>query len=408
MRILWMKPVLPFPPNQGTKRVTLQILEGLAGDHEITLFTRLLDEAERSSVEALRERVPRLRVEAMLAPNRRSILHRATYRLRTRLGALRGEPPVRAYTCLPPLRHRFAELAREARPDLLVAEYWYSAPYLDAVPGVPGVLFAHDLEFLARAGAGEAADATRGGLAGRHDAAAERAALAAAPRTWFLTEGDRAGAVAEAGVDPARSAVLPYGLALDGELAPRREGDPGEERDSVLLFGSFAADFNRDALAFLLDDILPALRALKPEVRVTVAGGGLAEGARRRAEAAGVRVAGEVSSVRSALLRSAVVLVPLRFGGGLRIRLLEALALERAVVGTPVGVLGMGPRDGREVLAGETAAELAGQVARLLEDPVLRRGLGRAGRVWVEERHGLAAARREQARLVIEAAEPAD
>ncbi len=109
---------------------------------------------------------------------------------------------------------------------------------------------------------------------------------------------------------------------------------------------------------------------------------------------------GEVEDVRALLLSAAVVLVPLRYGGGLRIRLLESLALERAVVGSPVGVLGMGPEAGREVLAEDDAERLAAAVVRALSDPGLRGALGAAGRRWVAAHHGSTAAASAQRELV--------
>ncbi len=401
MRILWMKPVLPFPPHQGTRRVTLQLLRNLCGEHRIRLFARLLSVDERSRVDALRSAVPGLEVTAPLAPNRASTMHRALYRFRTRAATRRGIPPVESYTTLAPLLDAFSREADRFHPDLVVAEYWYAARYLDRVPHLPRVLFAHDIEYRVReraeaAGAARAADRNWGDL----EEGREKRALAAAPYLWFLTPADRETAVRDLGLAPGRASVVPYGLDLDGPLAPRGAGDPPECPDRVVLFGSFAADFNRDALRFTLDEIWPAVRARRPAAELWVAGGELPPGLAAEARAAGAMVRGEVEDVRALLLSAAVVLVPLRFGGGLRIRLLESLALERAVVGTPVGVLGMGPRADHEVLAGETPVELAEHTVRALADRDLRESLGRRGREWVERHHAPAAAAAEQREIV--------
>ena len=401
MRILWMKPILPYPPHQGTRRVTLQLLKNLSAEHQIRLFARLLSVEERAQVEALREEVPGLEVTAPVAPNRVSTLHRALYRFRTRASTRRGIPPVEAYTTLAPLLDAFSQEADRFHPDLVVAEYWYASRYLDRVAHLPRVLFAHDIEYRVheRAEAGALRRGPERGW-GALEAAREKRALTAAPYLWFLTPGDRDTALADLNLAPDRAAVVPYGLELAGSLGPRRDGDPPECPNRVVFFGSFAADFNRDALRFILAEVAPALRARRPEAELWVAGGGLSPGLAREARAAGAMVWGEVADVRALLLSAAVVLVPLRFGGGLRIRLLESLALERAVVGTPVGVLGMGPRAGHEVLAGETAEEVAEQTARALADPGLRAQLGRQGRKWVQEHHAPEAAARGQREIV--------
>ena len=406
MKILWMKPILPYPPTQGTRRVTLQLLQNLAPSHRIRLFTRLLSSGERREASRLAEAVPGLEVQARLAPNRVSALHRAFYRFRVRNELARGVPPVEAYTALPSLVRDFEEVARSFSPDLVVVEYWYSFPYLRAAGRRPCVLLAHDVEHRARARVPEGrsgfhVEASRDRAWAPVERERERAALGGAPFVWFLTEADLGLAVEDAGVDPARAAVVPYGLDLGGSLAPRREGDPDESPESVLLFGSYAADFNRDALAFTLDAVWPEIRERRPEARLLVAGGGLPSGLAGKARALGAEVRGEVADVRRLLLGSSVVLVPLRYGGGLRIRLLESLALGRAVVGTPTGVLGMGPRDGVEVLAAETPADLARHVVRALADSELRLRLGAAGRRWVETHHDPEAAGRAHRDLVL-------
>jgi len=406
MRVLWFKPILPFPPNQGTRRVTLQMFQNLCPDHEIHLVTRLVEPGEAERVEALKRAVPGLAVTAVPAANRKSAWHRVYHGIRTRAGALAGVPPVEGYTAQPALVRRFRDIATAFRPHVVLAEYWYSKPYLDAVPEIPSILFAHDVEYGVREYAGSRTrDPGRGGVWGRLEIKRERAALAGAHRLWFLTQGDRSRVERDLGVEPARSAVVPYGLDVDVDFAPPGAEDPGEKPGSVLLFGSFAADFNRDALDYTVDEIWPALKRLRPDAVLRVAGGGLDEVAAARCRKAGIRVEGEVADVRKTLLEAAVILIPLRFGGGLRIRLLEALALEKTVVGTPIGVLGMGPEAERHLLVGETAEELAGQTARALEEPGLRNELGRRGRAWVVERHGLAAAARVQKLRLEEAAE---
>jgi glycosyltransferase involved in cell wall biosynthesis len=293
----------------------------------------------------------------------------------------------------------------------VVVEYWYAAPYMDRVTGTPAVLFAFDLDYdVRRGGDVSGRERWRGDRFGELETAHEQAAIRRAPVSWFLTERDREGAVRELGLRPERTAILPYGLDLDGDLASRRPEDPPEDPDRVVLFGSFAADFNRDAVEFTLESIWPEIRTRRPGTRLVVAGGGLPDALKARCGKAGVEVMGEVWRAREALLGAAVVLVPLRFAGGLRIRLLEALALERAVVGTALGVLGMGPERDRDVLAAESGEDLATAVVRALEDPGLRSALGKAGRSWVSSHHDMATAasrQRDLVRLAVAAYSPA-
>jgi glycosyltransferase involved in cell wall biosynthesis len=97
-------------------------------------------------------------------------------------------------------------------------------------------------------------------------------------------------------------------------------------------------------------------------------------------------VMGDVPDVRPHLADAAVVMVPLRVGGGTRIKILEALAAARPVVSTTVGAEGLGLRDGEHLLIADQPEAFARAVARLLGDASLRRGLAEAGRRVVVER----------------------
>ena len=398
MKILWFKPILPYPASSGTRRVTLQVLKNLASQHEITLFTMLLSESEKKAVLDLEREVPGLKVVAPIAPNKSSQWRRLWYRLVTRWKAGRGIPPIQSYTCFPELVRQWRSLSLELQPDLAVIEYWFAMPYLQAAEAKTKVLFAHDIDFQVHERAGSLPrDSGRGGPWAELESAHEKKALLEAPHSWFLTEGD-AEAARALGVSGA--SVIPYGLELSGELAPRRESDPPANPMEVLFFGSFHADFNRDGLRFVLEEVWPELRRLQPSAKLCVAGNGLPESLRVRCKDAGVDVLGEVDAVRDVYLSASVILIPLRYCGGLRIRLLEALALKCAVVGTRWGVLGMGPAHERELLAADSGPELAGQVARLLETPGERKRLGKAGRRYVEEHFSIQRAAEGQRALV--------
>ncbi len=88
MRVVIAKPILPYPADQGTKAVTLGMLRALGRAHEVTLVCRLLSRDEARFVAPL-ERETGVRVRAVLAPNRRSPLHRAPYRVGAGGGAAR-------------------------------------------------------------------------------------------------------------------------------------------------------------------------------------------------------------------------------------------------------------------------------------------------------------------------------
>ena len=100
-----------------------------------------------------------------------------------------------------------------------------------------------------------------------------------------------------------------------------------------------------------------------------------------------VIVTGLVDDVRPYLERAAVVIAPLRIGGGTRLKIVEAMAMGKAIVATRLGAEGLEVKDGEDILLGDTAEDFARQVIRALGDAVLRRRLGVAARKRAEEQY---------------------
>jgi glycosyltransferase involved in cell wall biosynthesis len=388
VRIAIVKPIIPWPAVQGTRRVTMGLIDALAEQHEVTLVAPSLDAADEEAARTL-ERERKIRVVTIRAPNRRSPLHRAWYRARHAVtGRLGGHSPRALYATPPALFERLASESAGRSFDLAIFEYWYTYPAFARVPARHRVLLAHDADFAIaerRPGAPFAAVESR----------REAEACRAVEEVWTLTPGDREALAAHAGLPRERFRIVPFGVDTDALDLPA-----GAPDGTVLFFGAYQADFNVDALEWLLDEIWPALQRRRPGTRLEVAGGGLPEALARRVRHAGGTVSGRVEDLAGLYRRAGVVLIPLRFGGGLRIRLLEALAARRAVVATPVGIGGLDGSSGREWLLADSADGLAEEAARVLDDPALGARLGEAGRMLVVSRHSAASAARGIRELV--------
>jgi glycosyltransferase involved in cell wall biosynthesis len=144
---------------------------------------------------------------------------------------------------------------------------------------------------------------------------------------------------------------------------------------------------NEDAMLYFIDTILPAIRRSVPAVSLSVVGRNPSERLRSVAARAGVHVTGTVKDVRPHVARAAVCVVPLRVGGGTRLKIFEALAMGKAVVSTTVGAEGLPVVAGHHLLLADDVEDFAHAVASLLRDPGRRQHLARAGRRLVEEHH---------------------
>jgi glycosyltransferase involved in cell wall biosynthesis len=161
--------------------------------------------------------------------------------------------------------------------------------------------------------------------------------------------------------------------------------DFSAERPAHLVFsGSMDWHPNEDAVLHFVDATLPRIRAEVPDVTFTVVGRNPTSRLREVAERAGIHVTGTVRDVRPAIAAGAVYVVPLRAGGGTRLKIFEALAMARAVVSTTVGAEGLGITPGRHFVVADDPPAFAREVVSLLRDPERRRSLGTTGRALVE------------------------
>lgn len=177
--------------------------------------------------------------------------------------------------------------------------------------------------------------------------------------------------------------VVPNAVDLGHFTPAGGDVDP----DSIIFVGSINYRPNTDAVLYFARRILPLVRQSRPQATFVVVGQGAPE-AVQRLDGPGIRVIGAVADVRPHLARAAVVVVPLRMGGGTRLKVLEGLAMGKALVSTSLGCEGIDVDAGRHLLVADDPERFAAQVIRLMGDPGLRRDLGAAGRDLVERCYG--------------------
>jgi glycosyltransferase involved in cell wall biosynthesis len=184
----------------------------------------------------------------------------------------------------------------------------------------------------------------------------------------------------------ARVHVNPFGIDLPPVADPSLE-----EEGSIAFVGNYTHAPNVDAALWLARTLMPLLRTKCPGVRLHLYGidprGALAGVARED-----VVVHGWLRDIEPAIARAAVILAPVRVGGGQRMKVLQAMAMAKAVVTTPRGADGIVfDGDDPPVAIGDTAVEIAEHTAQLLRDPARRRALGARARAVADAHHDLRA-----------------
>jgi sugar transferase (PEP-CTERM/EpsH1 system associated) len=387
MRILFLTPQLPYPPYQGTALRNWGLIAGLAPRHRVGLLSFLAPQQDPQPAPPLLAACAA--IETVPQPAR-PLLRRLRDLALTPLPdmALRLESPV--------FRERLsAWLAREPF-DVVHVEGIELAPYLDVLETArprPFILFDdHNCEALLQKRAfltdlpnplrwhGAAYSLVQWLRLRQYEAQACRRA----DHTVAVSQAD-ADALQALAPGPAPT-VIPNGIDLAlyrPDLAPA----PGMGAASLVFTGKMDFRPNVDAVLWFARRVLPRIRQSVPQARLWVVGQRPHRRLAPLRHDPAITVTGWVEDVRPYIAGAVLYVAPLRMGGGTRLKLLEAMAMERALVATSLGAEGFPVTDGQELLLADDPESYAEAVVTLLQDPDRRTALGRAARAFVQARY---------------------
>jgi sugar transferase (PEP-CTERM/EpsH1 system associated) len=276
------------------------------------------------------------------------------------------------------------DVLRRGRYDLLVCDYLQPSLNFREITGYPTLLFQHNVESM---------------IFQRHCETAPNPLMrlfwwlqwrkmiryeqeACRLFTGVLTVSERDKKIFEEHFGARRVFVVPTGV--DTEYF--RPGDAPAEENTLVFTGSMDWLPNEDAILFFAEEILGRIKMRVPGVTLTLVGRNpsrrLLNRLRNHPE---IRVTGWVKDIRPFVSRQCVYVVPLRIGGGTRIKVYEAMAMGKAVVSTPVGVEGLPVCNGEHVVLAEQPNDFADAVIALFQNRPRRDQIGRAAREFVEQ-----------------------
>ncbi|MFH0793271.1 MAG: glycosyltransferase family 4 protein [bacterium] len=180
----------------------------------------------------------------------------------------------------------------------------------------------------------------------------------------------------------ARVVAIPHGI----DLAYFLPGPESEEERAILTAGSLHWLPNQEGARWFLDEVFPRIIAQEPRAKFYLVGNAPPKDLVARASER-IIVTGLVDDVRPYHDRAQVFVVPLHIGSGMRMKILNAFAMEKAVVSTPVGAEGLTCRDGEHILIAQDPGAFADAVVKLIRTPELRQRLGKNGRELVEREY---------------------
>jgi glycosyltransferase involved in cell wall biosynthesis len=165
---------------------------------------------------------------------------------------------------------------------------------------------------------------------------------------------------------------------------------------------------NEDGMTYFCREILPRIRQAEPDATLSIIGRSPTPSVRKLAEIPGVEVTGRVDDVRPHIARGSVYIVPLRIGGGTRLKIFEAMSMGKAVVSTTVGAEGLPVTNGSDIAIADEPARFAHAVVHLMRDVEARRQIEAAARRLVVEKYDWSAVASDFEDALLRAARPAD
>jgi sugar transferase (PEP-CTERM/EpsH1 system associated) len=387
MKILWVKAGGLVPPDTGGKIRSYNILRQLAKQHELTFFSFYA--AHQNDVHyELSKLFHQVVLVPLELPPPRGVGEFLNY-----AGNLFSREPYNLTKyCRPVVRQKLRALLQTEKFDVILCDFLSTAAAIPwDLPG-PKVLFAHNVEAVIWQRHYEVAKNPLWKMVSRWEwkrmQHAERKYLRKADHVIAVSENDRTAFAAY--VDPARISVAQTGVDTEFFQPSERESE-NEIPNSLVFTGSMDWLPNEDAILSFVGEILPLIKRQLPNLSLCVVG---RQPSRRLKDLASrtpeLQLTGWVQDVRPFISQRAVYIVPLRIGGGTRLKIFEAMSMAKPVVSTSIGAEGLPVTNGEHLLLADDPATFAETTVRLLGDASRRAQLGQAARRLVEENYSWA------------------
>jgi len=379
MKVLLLTQVLPFPPDSGPKIKTWNLIKHLSRNHNITLvsFVRGDQSAEIRCLEQYCERVIAVPISRSFSRDVWAMLY----------SLFRGTPWVIARDYRPSMRQAIETLTRSERFDIIHADQLNMAQYALRVSGGRRILDLHNalwllyrrLTEILKVGPEKLLWWREWRLLQRY----EGKTCQVFDEVFVVSAEDRAALVEVIGRDR-HIQVVP--ITIDPEDFPPVLRNPGANH--IVSLGTMFWMPNVDGVSWFIREVFPHIRSQRPDVVFDILGARPpAEILRLAKTQPGISVPGYVKDPVPHLREAAVMVIPLRAGGGMRVKVLQALAQGLPVVSTSLGCEGIEVEAGRHLLIADTAEDFARATLQLLEDQELAAKLGQQGREHILARY---------------------
>lgn len=376
-RIVFVSWWWPYPANNGAKLRAYHLLRELSREHQITLLS-FAEPGEATPAQVSHLTTFCARVEVVPKPEYQPNTLKAT------LGYLSRWPRslVDVYSLAMAARVRAAV---ESGVDVLIASQLQTMRYLELAPHVPAVLeeaeitgFQDRVKQASRSGSRLRAQLTLSKLENALRSLLERGVVMTVAsdteRQYFRQFAPAGGSIE----------VIPNGVDT---VTNRPDPNTQPEPYTLIYTGAVTYSANLDAVSYFVRDVWPLVRARAPEARFTITGGTGQVDVSALAAQPGVTFTGYVTEIAPVLQKNWALVVPLREGGGTRLKILEAMALGVPVISTGKGAEGLNVQHGEHLLIADQPAQMADTIRALFDNPAQRATLAANARALVEREY---------------------
>lgn len=376
MKVLAIDEWLPWPLDSGKKIRTYNLMRRLAQWHEI-IFLAYADTARESEKIRALEKVG---IHVWPIEDNRIPKWSLRFYISVIRNFLSKEAFSTIYHITPALRDAVRKAIEKEEPALVHCEWTNLAPVLDEVDGLPRVISSHNIESQIWERLGQSGSNVFYRILGRHQARK----IETLERKWYsLVERCIAVSLDDQKVIEhygGRATLVDNGVDFDYYGYTPQTIEP----KTLVFTASFDTFSNQDAVDFFVQDIFPLIKAADPGIKLWLVGKDPSKKILKYGDLdQTITVTGTVPDVRDYVARADICVVPIRIGGGSRLKILEALVMQKGVVSTSVGAEGLRVEHQKNIILADSPDRFASEVLKLVNDPQRKKNLGENGRELV-------------------------
>jgi glycosyltransferase involved in cell wall biosynthesis len=378
MRIFFLSYWFPYPPDNGSRIRVFNFIKALSTRHEVHLFSLLQRDSDPKNAEALKEYCHTVSLQPMPGPRKSLAASLWLFASRPRSIVTRFDPE---------LYKKVQQAIKDIQPDLIVVSMVDLAEYITfGKTDIPCVLIDHNCEFGVIQRMASLATSVRSRLryemTWRKYAAWEASILKQFDRVVMPNKEDK-DKMQQFSPSVRNITVIPN--AADTDYYNPACWSP--EGPVLVYNGALTYSPNFDAVLYYKEKIYPGLKKIYPDVQLLVTGRYDGINVERLTDCPGIKLTGYMEDIRDALYRSAACIIPVRQGGGMRLKIPEAMAAGVPVVSTGMGAEGLECIHEKHLLIADTADDFVTAICRIFEDRALVETLRQNARRLVETKY---------------------